>query len=113
MIDSIETDGTGYVLAGVSTDSITWKAYVFFGHQDKYGNTDYFKVIRDTSHSFFSGIYGVLTQLKNGGNILGGSLMRNADYEVDAVLYRFNQVGDTLYTKRISITRFEKFLFTQ
>lgn len=35
--------------------------------------------------------------------------MRNADYEVDAVLYRFNQVGDTLYTKRISITRFEKF----
>ncbi len=86
MIYYIETDGTGYVVAGVSTDSITWKVYFFFGHQDKYGNTDYFKAIRDTSHSFFSGIYGVLTQLKNGGYILGSSLMRNVDNEVDAVL---------------------------
>ncbi len=100
MVYSIETDDTGYVLAGTSTDSLTWKAYVFFAHQDKFGNTDFYKIIHDTSSSYFSGIYGGLTRLRNGGYILGGSTMRNSDNDVDALLYRFNNVGDTIFTSR-------------
>jgi hypothetical protein len=113
MVYSIETDDTGYVLAGTSTDSLTWKAYVFFAHQDKFGNTDFYKIIHDTSSSYFSGIYGGLTRLRNGGYILGGSTMRNSDNDVDALLYRFNNVGDTIFTSRLKSFRFEKFLFTQ
>jgi hypothetical protein len=113
MVYSIETDDSGYVLTGASSDSLTWEVYVFFAHHDKFGNPTYHKIIRDTSNSYFCGLYGSLTRLRNGRYILGGSIRNKLTSDANALLYYYNANGDTIFTREILSNRFEKFLFTQ
>jgi hypothetical protein len=113
MVYSIETNDTGYVLTGASSDSLTWEVYLFFAHHDKFGNPTYHKTIRDTSNSYFCGLYGSLTRLRNGRYILGGSIRNKLTSDADALLYYFNANGDTIFTRQIQSSRFEIFNFVK
>lgn len=94
---SILVDTNQIVAACFWTDLTTYKLDLcFFDLQGTLLNK---KTISAPNVSYYAGISGSLNKTYDGGFILAGTYeMGNS---IDALLYRFNSIGDTLWTKRI------------
>jgi hypothetical protein len=62
------------------------------------GNVLSEKIYGDTIYSYFMGLQGSLQRVSTGGYVMFGTKYSNKNY---ALLYRFNDLGDTLWTKEL------------
>ncbi|MBL4753814.1 MAG: T9SS type A sorting domain-containing protein [Flavobacteriales bacterium] len=77
-------------------------------HLDTLGNKVWEKSFGDSNETFFAGRSGSLVQTVDGGYALGGSVTESTGNN-QALLVRFNSVGDTVWTKRFGGGGFDSF----
>ncbi|MEN8249871.1 MAG: T9SS type A sorting domain-containing protein [Bacteroidota bacterium] len=94
---SVEATENGYVVFGVTRDSIDYTRSVFFMKLDSVGNLMYYKTISDSINTYWGGYYGSFAMINNQGFIGAGNISY-PDKHI-AILYRFNDLGDTLWAK--------------
>lgn len=100
--NAIEND-SGYLMVG---------GYAPFGYYsslaviqtDFNGNELFQKTYKSNSIPYFAGFQGSLQKVSSGGYIMYGSINEISESKNYAVLYRFNDSGDTLWTKRFADT---------
>ena len=100
--NAIEND-SGYLMVG---------GYAPFGYYsslaliqtDFNGNVLFQKTYKSNSVPYFAGFQGSLQKVSSGGYAMYGSLNEISESKNYALLYRFNDVGDTLWTKRFADT---------
>jgi hypothetical protein len=73
---------------------------------DVEGNVLFQKTIMDTNIAYFAGFQGSLIKVSNGGYVMYGSI--NTGTRAYDMLYRFNNSGDTLWTKQLGDTAFNQ-----
>jgi len=96
---SIISVDTGYFVALVTTDTFGDSEFdVGIMFIDTLGNEIWIKKFESPGNSLFAGLAGSLTQTQDGGFALAGSISY-ADGDLDAMLWRFDGKGDTLWTK--------------
>lgn len=100
--NAIEND-SGYLMVG---------GYAPFGYYaslaviqtDFYGNELFQKVYKTTTTPYYAGWQGSLQKVNTGGYVMFGSLHKVSENKNYVVLYRFDNVGDTLWTKTYADT---------
>ncbi len=101
--NSIEND-LGYLMLGGAISFTTGKQELVVIQTDFEGNVLFEKNYGDTSYSYYMGFQGSLQKLRDReGYIMYGSKQDNNSISYD-VLYRFNDDGDTLWTKSLAIS---------
>ncbi len=99
--NAVEND-SGYFSASVYISLTTGKQNLRMLQTDFEGNILFEKIYGDTTYSYFVGFQGSLQKVNSGGYIMfGGKQNINKNYDL---LYRFNDVGDTLWTKTLGDT---------
>jgi hypothetical protein len=95
-------NGSGYFAVTTSISTLTFKRNIVIIQTDFEGNTLFEKIYGDTTYIYFAGFKGSLQKITTGGYIMyGGKQDINKNYDL---LYRFNDVGDILWTKILGDT---------
>ena len=95
--NAVENDN-GYAMVGSIRSNTTGKLGICFTQVDFYGNKLFEKRIEDSLYYYAPGNQNSLTKLTNGGYAMYGGRQDTAASTV-SFLIRFNEVGDTLWTK--------------
>jgi hypothetical protein len=91
-----------YILFGVTNDSINNNVSAYIACIDSIGNLKYWKTISDSAKQYWAGYRGSgLSKVDQMGFAAVGSVGTYIDSS-NAILYRFNCFGDTLWTKQYS-----------
>jgi hypothetical protein len=96
----IENNG-GYISVTTPISTLTGKRNMVVIQTDFDGNVIFEKVYGDTTYSYYIGFQGSLQKVTTGGYIMYGTKQDTGSYDL---LYRFNDVGDTLWTRQIADT---------
>lgn len=94
----VENDSGYIMLGGVSGGGLG------IVQVDFNGNVMFQKPLSDTNFAFFAGLNNSLTKLTNGGYALYGSKVELATGDIFSILFRFDEAGDTLWTKTYGAT---------
>lgn len=100
--NALEND-SGYLMIGGTSPGI---ASIGIVQTDFDGNVLFQKTIMDTNKAYFSGYQGSLIKVSSGGYAMYGST--NSGAWASDLLYRFNDLGDTLWTKQLGDTAFQQ-----
>ncbi|PIQ16257.1 MAG: hypothetical protein COW67_03975 [Flavobacteriales bacterium CG18_big_fil_WC_8_21_14_2_50_32_9] len=101
-LNAFEND-SGYLMIGGVDSGI---ASIGIVQTDFEGNVLFQKTIMDTNLAYFAGFQGSLIKVSSGGYAMYGSVATSS-WARDK-LYRFNSVGDTLWTKTMGDTAFDQ-----
>ena len=93
----IKTD-SGYMTFGGVNDDFTLINSVGIMHIDSTGNLLWKKSFGRSGFSYYTGGPGSLVKTIDGGYAIGGSVQDSTGND-DAMLYKFNKYGDTLWTQ--------------
>jgi hypothetical protein len=96
----------GYIITG-GTSSGGSVFELFVSKLNWNGDTIWSRFIRDSIKSYTSGSINCIASRKQGGFYIYGEYKDTIGGNVDAILYCFNDSGDTLYTKLFGGTRFD------
>ena len=98
-------NNSGYLTVGVYISLSTGKQNLRLIQTDFNGNVFFEKIYGDTIFSYGIGFQGSLQKVNSSGYIMFGAKQDiNGLYDV---LYRFNDAGDTLWTKQIADTTYD------
>ncbi|MCB9335937.1 MAG: hypothetical protein H6586_07295 [Flavobacteriales bacterium] len=97
--NSIEND-LGYLMLGGAISFITGNQDLVIVQTDLEGNVLFEKNYGDTTYSYFLGFQGSFQKVSDGGYVLYGGKQDENGENYD-LLYRFNDLGDTLWTKQL------------
>jgi len=88
-----------YIFYGITNDSINNTVSVYLASIDSIGNLYYWNTISHPEKLFWAGYHGSgLNRVSNNGFICAGCV--NHPDRTNAILYRFNDIGDTIWTKQ-------------
>ncbi|PCJ28577.1 MAG: hypothetical protein COA97_01140 [Flavobacteriales bacterium] len=104
-LNAIEND-SGYISVGVYLSLTTGKQNIHVLQTDFNGNITFQKIYGDNTYSYFNGFQNSLTKLVGGGYALYGGKNSGSQGSNFAMLFRFNEFGDTLWTKTYGDTVF-------
>jgi Secretion system C-terminal sorting domain len=93
--NAIEND-SGYLMVG---GTIPGNSEIGIVQTNFNGNVLFQKTYGKSGVSYFPGFQGSLTKLNNGGYAMYGGLSTPINSESVGVLFRFDEIGDTLWTK--------------
>jgi hypothetical protein len=96
----------GYIITG-GTSSGGNVFELFVSKLNWNGDTIWNKFIKDAVKSYTSGNINCITSRKQGGFYIYGEYKDTIGGNVDAILYCFNDSGDTIYTKLLGGVRFD------
>ena len=94
----IEVDN-GYYVVGFSYDSLWWYQNVLVMFIDTVGNVIWKKEYGEPYYLYYNGARGSFVPTTDGGFVLFGGI-KDTTGNSDAMLFRFNSLGDTLWTKK-------------
>jgi len=86
-----------YVFSGITYDSTTNSLSYYVSRIDSNGSIKYWKNITDPASQYWAGYVGSLVSLEPDGYAAAGNI--NRPDIANAILYRFNSHGDTLWTR--------------
>ena len=95
----------GYYIAGAAKDSSFWQRIEIL-HIDSIGNEVWKKSYGKQNHQYYPGIGESLIPTFDGGYALGGSVLKPTGDD-DAILYKFDANGDTLWTRMYGDSLFQ------
>ncbi|PCH92892.1 MAG: hypothetical protein COB85_07700, partial [Bacteroidetes bacterium] len=95
----------GYYIAGAAKDSSTWQRIEIL-YIDSLGNEIWKKSYGKQGHQYYPGIGGSFISTFDGGYALGGSVLKPTG-DSDAMLYKFDSNGDTLWTRTYGDSLFQ------
>jgi hypothetical protein len=103
--NAVENDN-GYALVGSIRSNTTGKLGICFTQVDFFGNTLFEKRIEDTLYAYAPGYQNSLTKLTNGGFAVYGGRQDTPNESAVGILIRFDEFGDTLWTKTYGDTSY-------
>lgn len=98
---SVLATENGYLVCatGASTEFNGWRALKLL-QVDSLGNEKWRKSYGEIGKVYTSGLYGSMIECDEGGYALGASITDSGSLNSIAVLYKFDQNGDTLWTRK-------------
>ncbi len=97
-LNALEND-SGYFAAGAYLSLTTGKQNIHVLQTDFNGNILFQKIYGDATYTYATGFQGSLIKLNSGGYAMYGGRRGSTNGSNVALLFRFNEVGDTLWTK--------------
>ena len=92
-----------YVYTGVTYDSVNNSLSFYIASIDSIGNLNYWNTISDPDKLYWAGYRGCgLSRVSQEGFVASGCV--NHPDRTNAILYRFNDFGDTIWTKQYADT---------
>ncbi len=104
-LNAVEND-SGYLTLGFYLSNTTGRQNMRLIQTDFYGDVLIEKIYADTTLNYFGGWQNSLTKLVNGGYALYGGRVEVPGVHNKCVLYRFDEFGDTLWTKTYGDTSY-------
>ena len=102
---SIIENSIGYFSITPPISTLTGKRDMVIIQTDFEGNILFEKIYGDTINSYYTGRSGSLQKISSGGYIMFGAKQNIS--KIYDLLYRFNDAGDTLWTKQIADTTYD------
>lgn len=102
---SVIENNIGYFSMTPPISTLTGKRDLVITQTDFEGNILFEKIYGDTTFSYYTGRSGSLQKVVSGGYVMFGA--KQNSNKLYNVLYRFNDVGDTLWTKQVADTTYD------